>query len=92
MPLFRSNSCDKAVRKNQPLGRDGLPARPARPKTAGDPANPAYVAVADVEDVQACNVLDQPLPVAPVVVQSVDQTKCLSNVNSNVAESQTGVG
>ena len=92
MPLFRSNSCDKAVRKNQPPGRDGLPARPAKPKTAGDPANPAYVAVADVEDVQACNVLDQPLPVAPVVVQSVDQTKCLSNVNSNVAESQTGVG
>ena len=87
MPLFRSNSCDKAVRKNQPPGRDGLPARPAKPKTAGDPANPAYVAVADVEDVQACNVLDQPLPVAPVVVQSVDQTKCLSNVNSNVAES-----
>ena len=58
MPLFRSNSCDKAARKNQPLGRDGLPARPAKPKTAGDPANPAYVAVADVEDVQACNVLD----------------------------------
>ena len=92
MPLFPSNSLAKAVRKNQPLGRDGLPARPAKPKTAGDPANPAYVAVADVEDVQACNVLDQPLPVAPVVVQSVDQTKCLSNVNSNVAESQTGVG